>query len=33
MENYTNTIKNQIKKERAWPAIATQPVKAGQEVG
>ncbi len=33
MENYTNTIKNQIKIERAWPAIATTPVKAGQEVG
>ncbi|MGD6806221.1 MAG: winged helix-turn-helix transcriptional regulator [Candidatus Bathyarchaeia archaeon] len=33
LENYVNTIKQDLKIERAWPAIATQPVKAGQEVG
>ena len=33
LENYVNEIKNDLKIERAWPAIATQPVKAGQEVG
>jgi putative transcriptional regulator len=33
LENYVNTIKNELKIERALPAIATQPVKAGQEVG
>ncbi len=33
LENYINEIKHDLKIERAWPAIATQPVKAGQEVG
>ena len=33
LEDYVNTVKHDLKIERAWPAIATQPVKAGQEVG
>ncbi len=33
IENYVAEIKQDLKIERAWPAIATQPVKAGQEVG
>jgi putative transcriptional regulator len=33
MEDYVNGIKMDLKIERAWPAIATQPVKVGQEVG
>jgi len=33
LENYVNTIKEDLKMEHAWPAIATQPIKAGQEVG
>jgi len=33
LENYINEIKHDLKIERAWPAIATQAVKAGQEVG
>jgi putative transcriptional regulator len=33
LEEYVNEIKNDLKIEHAWPAIATQPVKAGQEVG
>ena len=33
LENYINEIKHDLKIERAWPAIATQPVKAGEEVG
>ncbi len=33
LENYVIGIKREIKIERALPAIATAPVKAGQEVG
>jgi putative transcriptional regulator len=33
LANYINTIQNELKIERALPAIATQNVKAGQEVG
>jgi putative transcriptional regulator len=33
LERYVTTIKHEIKIERAWPAIATQPTKAGDEVG
>ena len=33
LERYVNLIKQGIKIERVWPAIATRPVKAGDEVG
>jgi len=33
MEQYVTIAKHGVKIERAWPAIATQPVKAGDEVG
>jgi len=33
LERYVTSIKSEIKIERALPAIATQPVKAGQTVG
>jgi putative transcriptional regulator len=33
LENYVFEIKKDLKIEHAWPAIATQPVKAGEEVG
>lgn len=33
LETYVNEIKKDLKIEHAWPAIATQPVKAGEEVG
>jgi len=33
LENYVTEVKRDLKVEHAWPAIATQPVKAGQEVG
>src|SRR5208283_5567518 len=33
LERYVTFIKSEIKIEHAWPAIATQPVKAGQTVG
>ncbi len=33
LENYVTSIKHEVKIERALPAIATQPVKAGEEVG
>jgi putative transcriptional regulator len=33
LESYVKTIKNQMKVEHAWIALATQPVKAGQQVG
>lgn len=33
LENFVNQIKKDLKTEHAWPAIATQPVKAGEEVG
>jgi putative transcriptional regulator len=33
LENYVKEIKQELKIEHAWPAIATQPVKAGEEVG
>jgi putative transcriptional regulator len=33
LENYVNSVKKDLKIEHATPAIATQPVKAGEEVG
>ncbi len=33
LENYVKSIKQEMKIERAWPAIATHQVKAGDEVG
>lgn len=33
MEQYVAAAKNEVKIERSWPAIATQAVKAGDEVG
>ena len=33
LERYIVNVKNELKIEQAWPAIATQSVKAGQEVG
>jgi putative transcriptional regulator len=33
LERYVNSTKNEMKVERSLPAIATQPVKAGDEVG
>jgi putative transcriptional regulator len=33
LESYVLSIKHEMKIERALPALATQPVKAGQEVG
>ncbi len=33
LENYVTEVKHDLKVEHAWPAIATQPVKAGQEIG
>jgi putative transcriptional regulator len=33
LENYTTEVKRDLKFEHAWPAIATQPVKAEQKVG
>lgn len=33
LESYVAAVKHEIKIERAWPAIATDPVKAGEEVG
>ena len=33
LERYVTIIKSQIKIEHAWPAIATEPIKAGQTVG
>ncbi len=33
LSNYTTEVKHDLKIEHAWPAIATQPVEAGQEVG
>ena len=33
LERYVTTTKNEMKVERSLPAIATQPVKAGDEVG
>ncbi|MCW4047592.1 MAG: winged helix-turn-helix transcriptional regulator [Candidatus Bathyarchaeota archaeon] len=33
LEQYVATVKEAMKIERSWPAIATQPVKAGDEVG
>ena len=33
LESYVTEVKHDLKIEHAWPAIATQPVKAGQEVG
>ena len=32
LESYVTEVKHDLKIEHAWPAIATQPVKAGQEV-
>ncbi|MCW3995162.1 MAG: winged helix-turn-helix transcriptional regulator [Candidatus Bathyarchaeota archaeon] len=33
LENYVASVKDDIKIEHAWPAIATRPVKAGEEIG
>jgi putative transcriptional regulator len=33
LENYVNEVKHDLKIEHAWPAIATQPIKAGDKVG
>ncbi len=33
LENYIIEVKHDVQIEHAWPAIATEPVKAGQEVG
>jgi putative transcriptional regulator len=33
LESYVTEVKHDLRVEHAWPAIATQPVKAGQEVG
>lgn len=33
LEQYVSAVKHEVKVERAWPAIATKPVKAGEEVG
>ncbi len=33
LETYVAEIKHDLKIEHAWPAIATQPIKAGQEIG
>ena len=33
LENYVTELKHDLKTEHAWPAIATQPIKAGQEIG
>ncbi len=33
LESYVTEVKHDLKVEHAWPAIATQPIKAGQEVG
>jgi putative transcriptional regulator len=33
LESYVTEVKENIKLQHAWPAIATTPVKAGQEVG
>ena len=33
LETYVLEVKHDLKVEHAWPAIATEPVKAGQEVG
>ena len=33
LERYVTRIKHEMKIERAWPAMATQPIKAGDEAG
>lgn len=33
LEEYVTSVNHDLKVERAWPAIATKPVKAGEEVG
>lgn len=33
LENYVTAVKHDLKVEHAWPAIATQSIVAGQEVG
>ena len=33
LENYIIEVKHNLKVEHAWPAIAIEPVKAGQEIG
>ena len=33
LENYLTEVKHDLKIEHAWPAIATEQVKAGQEIG
>ncbi len=33
LESYVIEVKHDLRVEHAWPAIATEPVKAGQEIG
>jgi putative transcriptional regulator len=33
LENYVAELKRDLKIEHAWPAIATHPIKAGEEIG
>jgi len=33
LENYVTEVKHDLKFEHAWPAIATEHIKAGQEIG
>ena len=33
LDRYVTRIKNELKIERAWPAMATQPIKEGDEAG
>lgn len=33
LEQFVDSLKRQIKVEHAWPAIATKPVKSGEQVG
>ena len=33
LESYVNEVKHDLKTEHAWPAIASQSIKAGQEIG
>jgi putative transcriptional regulator len=33
LETYVTEVKHDLKVEHAWPAIATYPIKAGQEIG
>ena len=33
LETYVSTVKHDLKFEHAWPALATQSIRAGQEIG